>query len=643
MKLRNLPVAAKLCIGFGATLLVVSASSLYLAADIRSLSATERLNSISDDIIDHVDRAIGEMTAARADVRKYIITADPGDRTKVATDIATLSQHLLVLNDLLDKNGPQFLPDLAAYRSAVDAYVQKAIDVQLSLAADPSTRPQAIAIMTSAGVLAQSVDQAARDLRAKIDAWSSDWTEQSRQAMDTAQITVAVGGLLSILIGIVMAWVITRAIARPMASMTSAMRSLAQGNSDVVVPALGQTDEVGQMASAVEVFKQAAIEKTRIEADALESRRFNDSERARVEAAAAEATRQQVQVVDGLASALSKLASGDLIQRLDLPFASEYENLRADFNEAVSQLQQTMTEVSGITGAIRTGSGEISSASDDLSKRTEQQAASLEETAAALDEITATVRRTAEGSAHAKQVVSTAKADAEQSGIVVQQAVEAMAGIEKSAGQISQIIGVIDEIAFQTNLLALNAGVEAARAGDAGRGFAVVASEVRALAQRSADAAKEIKALISASTAKVAQGVELVGETGKALTRIVRQVGEISIIVTDIASSAEEQATGLSQVNTAVNQMDQVTQQNAAMVEESTAATQVLSQETLALSSLIGRFQTGQSAVQKPHREARPPSSRPSASSGAPVHAMKTTGRGGAARAPETDTAWQEF
>ena len=643
MKLRNLPVAAKLCIGFGATLLVVSASSLYLAADIRSLSVTEHLSSVSDDIIDHVDRAIGEMTAARADVRKYIITADPGDRAKVATDIATLSQHLLVLNDLLDKNGPQFLPDLVAYRSAVDAYVHKAIDVQLSLAADPSTRPQAIAVMTSAGVLAQSVDQAARDLRAKIDAWSSDWTEHSRQAMDTAQITVAVGGLLSILIGIVMALVITRAIARPLTSLAATMRSLAQGNSDVVVPALGQTDEVGQMASAVEVFKQAAIEKARIEADALESRRFNESERARAEAATAEATRQQVQVVDGLASALSKLASGDLIQRLDLPFASEYENLRADFNEAISQLQQTMTEVSGITGAIRTGSGEISSASDDLSKRTEQQAASLEETAAALDEITATVRRTAEGSAHAKQVVSTAKADAEQSGIVVQQAVEAMDGIEKSAGQISQIIGVIDEIAFQTNLLALNAGVEAARAGDAGRGFAVVASEVRALAQRSADAAKEIKALISASTAKVAQGVELVGETGKALTRIVRQVGEISVIVTDIAASAEEQATGLNQVNTAVNQMDQVTQQNAAMVEESTAATQVLSQETLALSSLIGRFQTGHNAVQKPHREARLPSSRPSASSGAPVHAMKTTGRGGAARAPETDTAWQEF
>ena len=252
-----------------------------------------------------------------------------------------------------------------------------------------------------------------------------------------------------------------------------------------------------------------------------------------------------------------------------------------------------MASVVSSTGAIQSGAREVSSASDDLSRRTEQQAASLEETAAALDEITATVKKSAEGASHAREVVAAADEDAKKSALVVRQAVDAMDAIAKSAQQISQIIGVIDEIAFQTNLLALNAGVEAARAGDAGRGFAVVASEVRALAQRSAEAAKEIKGLISASTTQVDHGVKLVAETGKSLERIMAQVAEINDVIADIAAGAKEQATGLDEVNTAINQMDQVTQQNAAMVEESTAASHSLSQETDQLSGLIGQFQLG--------------------------------------------------
>jgi methyl-accepting chemotaxis protein len=252
-----------------------------------------------------------------------------------------------------------------------------------------------------------------------------------------------------------------------------------------------------------------------------------------------------------------------------------------------------MTVIAETTLGIKAGTGEIAQASDDLSRRTEQQAASLEETAAALDEITATVKKSAEGAGHARQVVASADDDAKRSAVVVHEAVQAMDGIAKSAQQISQIISVIDEIAFQTNLLALNAGVEAARAGEAGRGFAVVASEVRALAQRSAEAAKEIKALISTSTLQVDHGVKLVAETGKALERIMAQVNDINTVVAEIATGAREQATGLAEVNTAINQMDQVTQQNAAMVEQSTAASRSLSLETEKLSGLIGRFQVG--------------------------------------------------
>jgi len=311
------------------------------------------------------------------------------------------------------------------------------------------------------------------------------------------------------------------------------------------------------------------------------------------------------------------------------------------------QLHTTMQSVVDRGQALRAGAQEITQASDDLSKRTEQQAASLEETAAALDQITATVKKTADGAVEARKVVAIAKDDAEKSGTVVREAVSAMTRIEDSSRQIGQIIGVIDEIAFQTNLLALNAGVEAARAGDAGKGFAVVASEVRALAQRSAEAAKEIKSLISASNEQVSQGVELVGQTGRALSRIAEQVAQINGVVSEIAASAQEQATGLHQVNSAVNQMDQVTQQNAAMVEEAAAAAHSLREETDALSELIAQFRVGDAGPAA--GTTRPASRKPN-----PVHAVQQkiasfVGGGGraasaaavaAAPAPE---AWEEF
>ena len=302
---------------------------------------------------------------------------------------------------------------------------------------------------------------------------------------------------------------------------------------------------------------------------------------------------KRVQSVTEIAGALSALADGDLERRITEPLTVELDNIRVDFNRALDKLQDTMKSIAINADAVREGAKEITNASDDLSRRTEQQAASIEETAAALDQITATVRKTAEGAVEARSVVGTAKGDAQRSGTVVHEAVTAMQAIESSSKKIENIIGVIDEIAFQTNLLALNAGVEAARAGDAGRGFAVVATEVRALAQRSADAAKEIKALISASGEQVGSGVRLVGLTGEALTRIVGHVDQMSGLMAEIASAAQEQATGLGQVNSAVNQMDKVTQQNAAMVEQSTAASHSLAGEAEELTRLVKQFKTG--------------------------------------------------
>jgi methyl-accepting chemotaxis protein len=385
----------------------------------------------------------------------------------------------------------------------------------------------------------------------------------------------------------------------PIKSLMKTMGQLAGGNYEARVTGLERRDEVGGMSRAVQTFKEAGLEKIRLEAEAKQSREAAEALRVSTAAAQEAAAVQQAQVVMSLADGLHRLSGGDLLFRLNTPFASEYETLRADFNGAMEKLQDTMKAIAANSVGVRTGAAEITGASDDLSRRTERQAANLEETAAALDEITATVKRTSEGVAKARQVVSTAKADAERSGAVVTETVAAMSGIETSSKQIGNIIGVIDEIAFQTNLLALNAGVEAARAGDAGRGFAVVATEVRALAQRSADAAKEIKTLISASGVQVESGVKLVGETGRALARIVGQVNELSVLVTEIAASAQEQATGLTQVNAAVNQMDQVTQQNAAMVEESTAASHGLAGEAAELARLVGQFSIGQTEVQK--------------------------------------------
>lgn len=343
--------------------------------------------------------------------------------------------------------------------------------------------------------------------------------------------------------------------------------------------------------------RKAAAEATAVRQREDAQRSESLAERSRLEAVAAAAARTQGEVVDAISTGLERLADGELVYRIQLAFASDYEKLRTTFNEAMVKLESTMKGVAEKTSAIRSSTGSISAAAEDLSRRTENQASTLQETASSLSQITSTVNKTAEAARHARDIVNEAKEGAKESGAVVQNAIKAMTGIERSSRQITDIIGVIDEIAFQTNLLALNAGVEAARAGDAGRGFAVVASEVRALAQRSAEAAKQIKGLILTSTGQVSRGVELVAETGKSLERIADQVGKINNVVSEIAARAQDQANGLQEVNAAVGQFDQVTHQNAAMVEQTTAATHALAMDTEELGQTIASFRVQGSAV----------------------------------------------
>ncbi|MCZ8180126.1 MAG: methyl-accepting chemotaxis protein [Rhizobium sp.] len=386
---------------------------------------------------------------------------------------------------------------------------------------------------------------------------------------------------------------IVSGVIRPVTSITSAMNRLAHGDLDVAIYGEGRRDEIGVMASTVAVFRDNARERVRLEKEAEANRAAAEAERLAHERQQAKEAAEVRFAVDKIGHALDALSEGRLTYRITEAFAERLDAIRVNFNEAVGKLEDAMRRVGQNAQAIAAGSSQIHSAADDLSKRTERQAASVEETAAALEQITTTISQTSHRAREAGRQVHETRAAAERSGAIVERAVSAMQEIEGSSKEITTIISVIDEIAFQTNLLALNAGVEAARAGEAGKGFAVVAQEVRELAQRSASAAKEIRALIGKSGDQVKNGVDLVVATGKALEDIVAQVQAVSINVTAIVEASGDQSIGLKEINTAVAIMDQGTQQNAAMVEESTAASHSLAKEAEALFQLIGKFDIG--------------------------------------------------
>ena len=647
MSLKSLSLNKKLIITFAALMSVCLLASAVVYWQALKSNRASAQQAVAQTILAQVDNALEAMLEQAVNQRGFLLFKS--DSTY--GDVFNNRDKMIAAIDAAKKAAagmPDILASLDAMRATADVFHNQLTVPQLN--ARKTTNKTIDEVIEIGRNEAKGQLDGFREAAGKIKKLALDLTNGTtayqNQAHIDLQLTLLIGGGMAGLIAIALVLALSRAIVTPIVGMTEAMTELAGGKHDIDVPALDRTDEVGRMARAVAVFKDAAIEKLTLARDADALRESSERERYANDTSKAREAADIEFAIDALATGLTSLANGDVAYRLEKPFAGRLDRLRTDFNQALGRLQSALQAVGENASAISAGAGEIRAAADDLGRRTEQQAASVEETAAALEEVTTTVKESARRAEDVGKRVERTRAGAEKSGEVVRRAVAAMEQISNSSGEIINIIGVIDDIAFQTNLLALNAGVEAARAGEAGKGFAVVAQEVRELAQRSAKAAKEIKALLTTSSQQVDAGVALVDETGKALEAIVGEVQQINENLDAIVISTREQSTGLQEINSSVNAMDQGTQQNAAMVEEQNAASHKLAQEAQALDALLKQFNFGGNSG---HRAARPAAAsaqaRPVAS---PANALRSnvarafSAKGGAAAAAVKES-WEEF
>jgi len=554
-------------------------------------------------------------------------------------DIAAAKQAATQLNE------SELVRTLSELETAFAPYYQKGVDMaKVYAASGPSEGNKLmVAFDETSDALQKKIERtstAVDDARRQITAKAAEAGARQQVLRDRAALFSLAGVVVTFFTCIFGVVAINRWAIQPLSWTTFTFNKLVEGDTNYEVYEAGRSDEIGDLGRTYGAFRRIARERTDAAARIEEQKRTAESERERNDAEKTAKAQEQQRILDQLTEGLQRLARQDVSWRMSDDVPAAYAALKTHFNEAMEKLQTAIGAVAEGVGSINSATREIGTAAQDLSRRTEQQAANLERTTSTLQQVMTVVRRNAAGATEAREMVSAAKNEAEKSGAVAQQTIEAMSRIEKSSADIGQILSVIDEIAFQTNLLALNAGVEAARAGEAGRGFAVVASEVRALAQRSADAAREIKNLIQASTNEVGEGVKFVIETRGALERIAAQVVDISAVVSQIAAAATEQANSLQQVNAAITDIDKDTQQNAAMVEETTAATQNLRREIEGVVHAVESFSLGDDRRPVPQAAvARAP--RPAATVARTHGGAASAARRAPASAPEDD--WNEF
>ncbi|WP_337266881.1 methyl-accepting chemotaxis protein [Oryzifoliimicrobium ureilyticus] len=619
MNIANLSIIKKIGLLVGlmgvaaAIIATVGASGLLsLGASLRNTGAREEVAREAMDLrVDII--AISRMT--------YQLALAPQKAADFSTEAESRAKEMLArlpkIASTADENEAKQLDNI---KTALNAYFDQ-IRSMLAVAASDKSKDGA----TMVAELNKALD-AQKTVTAAVKVYSnysaSSLSQARSDALATSFSTVVILGCVTavcIIAGVAASFFMARrGIVGPIRRLTLAMTDLASGKPVDAISDAGRRDEIGEMAKALEVFRANEQQMREMEAQEAalhaQSKDLQSSISTIVAAAAAgdfskritktyedkdlarfaDGVNELVQNVDlGVAEVrrvIAALHNADLTEEMEGNFQGAFAELKVNVNGTMETLRQTMHGIRDAASTISGNSTELSSAANDLSRRTEQQAASLEETAAALEEITTVVKTSTERAREASGMVNETKGSAARSGEIVRNAISAMERIEKSSQKISQIISVIDEIAFQTNLLALNAGVEAARAGEAGRGFAVVAQEVRELAQRSANAAKEIKTLINASADEVRGGVSLVLSTGEALSEIDKLINRVNDHVSGIAQAAQEQSVALAEINTAVNSMDQMTQKNAAMVEETTAASQVLANEAQRLQNQLAKF-----------------------------------------------------
>lgn len=585
---------ARLLLTFAIVVVMGLATSIGLQSF--TLSQLKVNGPVYNGIIDGKDLVADIMPPPLYLVEAYMLAneavLDPGRAEQASSKIAALAADYQARRQYWQASQ---LPQSLKLKLADDVLAKG--DQFWKLYNERFSQPAAFGDTQNAGTAIQELgekfwahDAAVRELVEMANSHLSQ--EEAGAAATSASLErmAMVGSGLSVLMFVAGIWYFRRRAITPLTSISKYMSHLAGGDLTKEVPFGDRVDEIGAMAQSVEIFRQAALERQRMREEAEGLRALAADEQQKRAAVMAEQAEALSHVVETLGAGLARLAQCNIRYTIDDPFTPDFEPLRNDFNNALAAFQTTLVQVLETTQAIHENGLEMRSASDNLAKRTEQQAAALEETSAALEEVAVTVAQASERSTETRKLVAEAKICTEDSGRVVQSAIEAMKNIERSAAEIGQIIGVIDEIAFQTNLLALNAGVEAARAGEAGKGFAVVAQEVRELAQRSAVAAKEIKTLVSNSGQQVNVGVKLVDDTGHALARIDNYVSTIDKNVDAISTAAVEQSAGLKQISIAVNELDQMTQQNAAMVEETTALSHTLSTASTHLSALVNSF-----------------------------------------------------